>query len=70
MSYHDERADEARGEIADWLAENEPEWGGPPDESCGLCGGELTLLGALGARLHYRCRNCGWETSNYGRHYD
>jgi hypothetical protein len=27
--------------------------------ACGLCGGPLVLLGKLGDRKHYRCRNCG-----------
>jgi tRNA(Ile2) C34 agmatinyltransferase TiaS len=26
---------------------------------CKLCGGPTTLLGVLGALLHYRCRSCG-----------
>lgn len=34
-----------------------------PDHECPLCGGPPTLLGALGHRLHYRCRNCGMSWS-------
>jgi hypothetical protein len=30
---------------------------------CGLCGGELILLGTLGNRRHYRCRACGMDWS-------
>jgi hypothetical protein len=30
---------------------------------CAACGGELVYLGALGRRLHYRCRRCGLEES-------
>ncbi len=35
------------------------------DESpaCEACGGELQLLGTLGTRTHYRCRNCGLDSS-------
>lgn len=37
-------------------------WAGTEAEEsrpCGLCGGELLLLGSLGRRAHYKCRNCG-----------
>lgn len=30
---------------------------------CRLCGGILMLLGSLGKRKHYRCRNCGMDWS-------
>ena len=30
---------------------------------CSMCSGELTYLGTLGGRGHYRCRACGWESS-------
>jgi len=30
---------------------------------CGNCQGPLTLLGKLGNLTHYRCRNCGMDTS-------
>jgi hypothetical protein len=30
---------------------------------CSMCSGELTYLGTLGGREHYRCRACGWESS-------
>lgn len=33
----------------------------PPD--CQQCGGPTTELGRLGERVHYRCRNCGGESS-------
>jgi len=33
---------------------------------CGACGGELTSLGTLGNRKHYRCRNCGADQSKEG----
>ena len=26
---------------------------------CGMCRGPLGLLGVLGTRKHYQCRNCG-----------
>jgi hypothetical protein len=32
--------------------------------SCDLCGGPLILLGALGRLMHYRCRNCGADSSS------
>ena len=31
---------------------------------CKVCGGALTLLGALGSLFHYRCRDCGMEQSS------
>lgn len=40
-----------------------------PDEEereggvCPTCGGELNELGTLGRRKHFRCRNCGMESS-------
>jgi hypothetical protein len=33
------------------------------DNACSMCGGELTLLGTLGTRVHYRCRHCGFDGS-------
>lgn len=30
---------------------------------CLACGGQLEPLGSLGNRRHYRCRNCGLDTS-------
>jgi hypothetical protein len=30
---------------------------------CSYCGGERQPFGQLGNRLHYRCRNCGLQTS-------
>jgi hypothetical protein len=33
---------------------------------CSTCGGPLMLLGALGSRTHYRCRNCGLDSSTEG----
>lgn len=30
---------------------------------CPVCGGELTVLGVLGRRVHCRCRNCGIDSS-------
>ncbi len=32
-------------------------------EQCSMCGGELSHMGTLGNREHYRCRACGWESS-------
>jgi tRNA(Ile2) C34 agmatinyltransferase TiaS len=29
------------------------------NDGCQTCGGDLRYLGALGTRLHFRCRNCG-----------
>lgn len=31
---------------------------------CPMCGGPSTLLGQLGNRVHYRCRNCGADHSS------
>ncbi len=33
------------------------------DDPCTLCGGEMMLLGALGNRVHSKCRACGMERS-------
>lgn len=33
----------------------------PP--ACPVCGGPGTLLGAMGTRLHFRCRDCGMDWS-------
>lgn len=33
------------------------------DNECFLCSGSLVVLGTLGNRLHFRCRNCGMEQS-------
>jgi tRNA(Ile2) C34 agmatinyltransferase TiaS len=30
---------------------------------CGICGGELVLMGQLGRKAHFRCRACGMEWS-------
>jgi hypothetical protein len=32
---------------------------------CRVCGGELSLLGMLGRRGHFRCRDCGLDQSLY-----
>ena len=32
-------------------------------KKCILCGGEMSLMGSLGRRKHYRCKNCGIEQS-------
>lgn len=34
-----------------------------PAPECSACGGPLVELGALGNRMHYRCRNCGADFS-------
>ena len=31
---------------------------------CPMCGGPGMVLGALGTRVHHRCRNCGWMFSH------
>jgi hypothetical protein len=31
--------------------------------SCKICGGELAELGSLGKLTHFRCRQCGMESS-------
>jgi hypothetical protein len=31
--------------------------------TCPLCGGPLGYLGQLGDRIHYRCRDCGADSS-------
>ena len=33
---------------------------------CPMCGGSSTMLGQLGNRVHYRCRNCGMDHSSEG----
>ena len=30
---------------------------------CEICNGTLNLLGILGDRVHFNCRNCGMEES-------
>lgn len=30
---------------------------------CPLCGGEGSVLGSLGMRMHFRCRDCGIDYS-------
>lgn len=32
-------------------------------ESCSICGGQLAMLGKLGAKLWLRCMDCGMEWS-------
>ena len=32
-------------------------------ERCQTCDGPLMYLGALGSRLHFRCRDCGIDHS-------
>lgn len=41
--------------------EPDPEPYEPPD--CPACGGWLELLGALGRRYHFRCSDCGMDSS-------
>lgn len=36
------------------------------EHRCSQCGGPLTELGTLGKRKHYRCRNCGMDSSKSG----
>jgi predicted RNA-binding Zn-ribbon protein involved in translation (DUF1610 family) len=31
---------------------------------CVACGGPLVVLGILGPRVHFRCRNCGLDQSS------
>jgi DNA-directed RNA polymerase subunit RPC12/RpoP len=31
------------------------------DAQCPMCSGPGNLLGKLGKRVHYRCRNCGMD---------
>jgi hypothetical protein len=39
----------------------------PPDftdvPDCSICGGARILLGHLGTRAHYHCRDCGAQSS-------
>lgn len=35
----------------------------PGYAGCPQCGGDGVLLGTLGKRKHYRCRQCGWDFS-------
>lgn len=35
-----------------------------PEVPCPLCGGPSVVLGDLGSRRHYRCRNCGGQFSH------
>ena len=51
-------ADQIVEHILDY--EQDTESGGYPPQ-CPQCGGEGTLLGALGHTRHYRCRQCGWD---------
>lgn len=37
----------------------------PKNKPCSVCGGLKVLLGRLGRRLHYRCRDCGILSSVY-----
>lgn len=37
-----------------------------PSGSCPICGGPGVHLGNLGARTHFRCRNCGMDFSRRG----
>lgn len=30
---------------------------------CPVCDGDALPIGALGSRVHFRCRNCGWTFS-------
>ena len=30
-------------------------------ETCPMCGGEAAMLGGLGQRIIWQCRDCGWE---------
>lgn len=30
---------------------------------CDACGGQCVLMGALGRRVHYRCQDCGLDSS-------
>lgn len=30
---------------------------------CSMCDGKLMLLGQLGERVHFRCKNCGMDIS-------
>lgn len=32
-------------------------------KQCPACGGEAELMGVLGTRAHYNCRNCGTWSS-------
>lgn len=32
-----------------------------PFSTCPACRGSLTILGALGRTMHYRCRDCGLD---------
>lgn len=32
--------------------------------NCPMCGGEVTEMGSLGNRTHYRCRDCGMDSSH------
>lgn len=37
---------------------------------CSLCGGALKLLGQLGARVHFRCEDCGMDCSRLASELD
>lgn len=49
---------------------NDPSLAGDEEEyeiaECPVCGGPGLLLGQLGNRVHYRCRNCGMDFSERG----
>lgn len=38
--------------------------------TCPACCGPGEQLGALGAKLWFRCRDCGMEFYSHGRHYE
>lgn len=31
------------------------------EDGCGACGGDLVVMGDLGATTWARCRDCGWD---------
>lgn len=51
-------------------AERKSSYMGPADQiieqTCSACSGPLDVLGVLGARAHFRCRNCGLDSSLEG----
>lgn len=56
-------------EVLRWMKQEhcghcpEDEPGDVTEAECPMCGGPGVLLGKLGSRVHFRCRNCGMDFS-------
>ncbi len=56
---------ETRGSERGWHRANESDLfaGVQNNPGCKACGGQLVKLGGLGNLMHYRCRDCGMDSS-------